>query len=158
MSHNIWPTFLWIKPQRTQLMALVEINWQPTRTDLKVFGIGLAIFCTIVGVLVYRMDREFGFIESAFACIAVIALMISLIQPTWLKPIYLLFTVLAFPIGWVVSHLLLATVFFMVFTPTGLLMRLFGRDPLHRHFDSSANSYWVAHRSSKSPEDYFRQF
>ena len=43
-----------------------------------------------------------------------------------------------YPIGWVVSHLLLAIVYYLVLTPIGLVMRLFGGDPMHRGFDRSA--------------------
>ena len=40
--------------------------------------------------------------------------------------------VLAFPIGWTVSQVMLAMMFFGLFTPIGLVFRLIGRDPLHR--------------------------
>ena len=46
-----------------------------------------------------------------------------------------------FPIGWVVSHLLLGVVYFLVLTPIGLTLRALGRDPLERRFDQSASSY-----------------
>jgi hypothetical protein len=34
-------------------------------------------------------------------------------------------------------------IFYAVVTPTGLLMRLFGKRPLSLAFDAKANSYWV---------------
>ncbi len=139
-------------------MAMVEINWLPTRTDLKVFGIGLAVFCAVVGVLCYRSDGEFGTAEMLLAAVAALSVVIGLLAPSWLRPVYLVFVVLAFPIGWVVSHVLLAVVFYGVFTPIGLVMRLLGRDPLERRFDPEAPSYWVPCERQRSSEDYFRQF
>ena len=139
-------------------MALVEINWQPTRTDLRVFGIGLAVFCAVIAVFCYRSDRDFGAVEGLLAAAAVLSVLLSLIVPGWLRPVYLVFIVLAFPIGWVMSHLLLAVVFYGVFTPIGLAMRIVGRDPLERRFDTKAETYWVPCERQKSAEDYFRQF
>ena len=40
--------------------------------------------------------------------------------------------VLAFPIGWTVSQVILLLMFYGLFTPIGLVFRLIGRDPLHR--------------------------
>ena len=40
--------------------------------------------------------------------------------------------VLAFPIGWTVSQVILLLMFYGLFTPIGLVFRLIGRDPLQR--------------------------
>ena len=42
------------------------------------------------------------------------------------------------PIGLALSHVILGAVFYIVFTPVGLVMRLLGKDPLHRRFDRAA--------------------
>jgi hypothetical protein len=49
-------------------------------------------------------------------------------------------------------------VFYLVFTPVGLVMRLLGRDPLQRRFDREAGTYWVDHVEPRSVEEYFRQY
>lgn len=136
----------------------MEINWQPTKRDLRVFGFGLAVFCAVIAWLCYQSDGEFELVESALTGAAVLAVGLSLLAPQSLRPVYCVFMALAFPIGWVVSHVLLAVVFYAVFTPVGLCMRLFGRDPMHRRFDPNAESYWVPRRGEKSRNDYFRQF
>ena len=139
-------------------MAFVEINWQPTRKDLRIFGIGLAVFCAVIAWLCYRSDRQFGLIEMALTGVAVLAVAVSLFAPEWLRQVYFVFMVVAFPIGWVMSHVLLAVVFYAVFTPIGLIMRLTGRDPMQRRFDPNAESYWIPRQGEKSRTDYFRQF
>lgn len=48
--------------------------------------------------------------------------------------------------------------YFVVFTPLGLLSRLLGRDPLTRRFDPHADSYWVPVASREDPSSYFEQF
>ena len=60
-----------------------------------------------------------------------------------LRPIYVGWMVLAFPIGWTVSQVILAVMFFGLFTPIGLVFRLIGRDPLHRARRPGVESYWT---------------
>lgn len=139
-------------------MALIEINWQPTRSELRVFGLGLAMFCLVIGIILFRQDGNFGVIESLLAGIAVIAASVSFYAPGWLKRVYYVFMIVTFPLGWAISHLLLAVIFYALFTPIGLVMRLLGRDPMHRRRDPDATSYWVPHKKKDSRENYFRQF
>jgi hypothetical protein len=65
---------------------------------------------------------------------------------------------LAFPIGWTVSHVLLAVTYYLVLTPIGLIMRAVGRDPMRRRLDPEAKSYWIEHRPDRDPSRYFRQY
>ena len=51
-----------------------------------------------------------------------------------------------------IAHpVVLAFVYFAVVTPTGLLLRAFGKDPLRLRFDPSAASYWIV-RQPPGPE------
>ena len=52
--------------------------------------------------------------------------------PSGFDSIYVGWMVLAFPIGWTISQIMLLAMFFGLFTPIGLVFRLLGRDPLHR--------------------------
>ena len=60
------------------------------------------------------------------------------------------------PIGWIVSHAVLAIVYYGILTPIGLLLRLF-RDPMLRRFDPDAASYWMERESDDDLSRYFRQ-
>ena len=50
--------------------------------------------------------------------------------PALVRPIFVGWMVLAFPIGWAVSLVLLGLVYYGLFTPIGLVFRLVGRDAL----------------------------
>ena len=65
--------------------------------------------------------------------------------------------VAAYPIGWVVSHLILAAIFYGVFTIAGAAMRIFGYDPLQRKRRPSDATYWSSVRQNRDPQSYFRQ-
>jgi branched-chain amino acid transport system permease protein len=60
------------------------------------------------------------------------------------------------PIGWVLSHILLRVIYYLVLTPVALVFRLAGRDPLAlRRRD--ATSHWVPFAQGEDGESYFRQ-
>ncbi|MCE5270112.1 SxtJ family membrane protein, partial [bacterium] len=64
-------------------------------------------------------------------------------QKLWMK--------LAHALGWFNTRLLLILVFYLVLTPVGLLMRLFGKRPLSLGWDKDAPSYWI--EREKKPFD-----
>ena len=65
--------------------------------------------------------------------------------------------VLTAPLGWVISHLLLAILFFAVFTPVALVFRLIGRDALRRR-RRARETYWIRRSPATDPGWYFCQF
>jgi hypothetical protein len=67
-------------------------------------------------------------------------------------------SLLAFPIGFLLSHVVLVVLFFGVLTPVGLLLRLLGHDLLSRGFEKDRKSYWVDLPETTERRDYFRQF
>jgi len=139
-------------------MGVIEIDRNPSPRTLRFFGLLFAVFCGLVGALLrWRFDLGTAATVVWIAGAGVAAL--YYLVPPLRRPLYLGWIHAAFPIGWLLSHLLLALVYYGVLTPIGLVMRLFRRDPLHRRFDPEAESYWVEYRASADPtRRYFRQF
>ena len=75
-----------------------------------------------------------------------------------LRIVFLLASYATFPIGFVVSYVILAVVYYLVLTPIGLVLRLTGYDPMQRRFDRNAKTYWTPREQEESTEQYFRQF
>ncbi len=69
------------------------------------------------------------------------------------------FTVAICAIGGIIMKAVLAVIYFVILTPVGLVKRLMGKDPMARHLDKDAQSYWIK-RSNMSPtkKDMERQF
>lgn len=74
------------------------------------------------------------------------------------KQVYVGWIRSAQPAGWTISAALFSLIYYGLLTPVGVVMKLAGRDPLERHFDASAASYWKERQPSDDPDRYFRQF
>lgn len=138
-------------------MAVIEINRNPSARDLRWFGVLLLAFAGLVGALVrWRLDAPTA--ATAIWATGVVLAAIYYAWPAARRPIFVGWMYLAYPIGWVMSHVILAAIYFLVITPIGLLMRALGRDPMTRRFDRSAASYWEARERRAGTDRYFRQF
>ena len=138
-------------------MALIEINRNPSRRELLVFGALLAAFCGLIGAL---LRFQFGWAAAGNAVwgIGVLLWAAQSLIPALRRPLYLGWMYAAFPIGWLISHMLLTAVYFLVLTPIGLTMRLLGRDPMHRRLDRKRPTYWLDRKDEADSARYFRQF
>lgn len=139
-------------------MALVTLNLKPTDKQLRDFGDLSLAMCNVLGLALYAFSRLSPKGLAIFCLIGLGVYALSRLSTRWVKPIYQALMLAAFPIGWVVSHIVMALFFYGVITPVGLLFRLFGRDPLARRFEPQSDSYWLAVQRQRKPQDYFRQF
>jgi hypothetical protein len=147
-------------------MAVLDINLRPDRRTLRTFGFVCLVGFGLLGLLIWWRGGLFGLgfgsaampVAWALWGLGGLAAMLSLVAPGANRVLFVGLVVLTYPIGWVVSHVLMGVVFYGVLTPVGLFFRLIGRDPLHRRFDRQAASYWVPHRRVDRVERYFRQF
>ena len=81
----------------------------------------------------------------------------ALLLPTILRPIYKLWMRIGLALAWVNTRVILSIGFYGMFTPIGFAMRLFGKDPLHRRFDSDVTTYRVP-RSPRPGSHMEKQF
>lgn len=70
-------------------------------------------------------------------------LTLALLFPKSLEPANRLWMKFGELLHKIVSPVALGIVFFLAVLPTGLLLKLFGKDPLRLRFDTSADSYWI---------------
>jgi hypothetical protein len=78
-------------------------------------------------------------------------------RPDRIRPVFLGWMTLAFPIGFVVSKLILAALFYLVFTPVALVFRALRRDRLALR-ERSAESYWAPKPGAHDLRRYLRQY
>jgi O-antigen/teichoic acid export membrane protein len=75
--------------------------------------------------------------------VAVMLILPALIFPSSLRPFYQGWMKVGQLLGWINTRIILGVIFYLLFFPVGLIMRLFGRDPMNRKFDSDATTYRV---------------
>lgn len=138
-------------------MSLVKINHHPSRFQLAVFGgIWLIVF-GILGVSLLRAGRPASL--TTFVLTAAVAVpIVGWIAPKAMRLVYLGMAYATFPIGFVVSFVILVLVYYLVLTPIGMLLWAFRYDSMCRNFDQGARTYWNPRGASPSPQAYFRQF
>ena len=133
---------------------MFHINLRPGPRQLRQFA---AITAGVVPVVMWF----WGFALDAvlLGCAAGFLFgLLSFFLPMLAWPIYVLLTLCAAPIGWIVGELALVVVFFGVFMPVGLLLRCLKRDLLQLKLDRQATSYWSKKDAPVSPASYYRQF
>ena len=73
----------------------------------------------------------------------------ALLLPTSLLPVYRGWMAVGHVLGWINTRIILGIMFFIVFLPAGLIMRLLGKDPMARKIDKSQATYRVMHAHPK---------
>lgn len=137
---------------------MLKIDWNPTDRLLRQFGwISLFGFAAIGLVLRWTVGAPLA-VTLSLAGFGLLVLVLSLINQRLVGPIYIGMTIIALPIGFVVSHVLLALLYYGMFTPVGLLFRAFGRDPLAKSPDPAVVSYWHVRKAPRPPRDYFKLY
>jgi hypothetical protein len=135
---------------------MVEINWNPDSRTLRWFaGLQVLFFCLLSWLWRSSLGTTAGTILIAVsACVGIV----GLARPSWIKPIYVAWMVTVFPIGWVMSHLVLGVIYYVVLTPIAVMVRWRRGDPLQRKFDPASPTYWTPRQSAAPSERYFRQY
>jgi hypothetical protein len=132
-----------------------DLPLKPTPRMLRQFALLWILFFGALAVASWYRGADS--VRTLILGSVAVAGFVGYIAPAAIRPIFVAWLVLAFPIGWAVSRLVLGVLFFLVFTPVALLFRLIGRDVL-RLTRSSGDSYWSPKEIRGDATGYFRQF
>ncbi|MDC3160838.1 SxtJ family membrane protein [Candidatus Pelagibacter sp.] len=112
----------------------------------KSFGIVFFVFFLIIGL--YPLINEDN-IRIWSIVISIIFLILGLINSQILTPLNILWFKFGMLLGRFVSPIVMGLVFFLVVTPTGLIMKLFNKDLLKLRKNKNS-SYWIKRPETKS--------
>lgn len=137
---------------------MTEIHTDPSPRELRWFGLALLAFFTILGgILRYHLGPNPWSRGLWIAGLVVTVLYYGI--PPLRRPTFVAWSYLTYPLGWLLTQLVLLVVYYGVLTPIGLLRRLAGADPMQRKLEPDRDSYWERRREPRAdPERYFRQF
>ena len=136
-------------------MKWTDVVRPPSRTQLRQFaGLFIVFFG---GMAAWRVSH--GQVDVATRILGVLGFVlgpVGVIQPRIMRWIYTGWMVVAFPIGWVVSRLVLTLLYLAVFTPIAFAFRMTGRDVLQRRRPDKA-SFWLTRPAPADAAEYLRQ-
>lgn len=136
-------------------MQWSDIQFSPSDRMLRQFaGIFLLVFGALS--LVEAAIRHRPQLSLLYGTLALTVGIAGLLKPRLVRAIYVGWSVVAFPIGWLVSTTMLALLFYGLFTPIGLIFRAFGRDILSRR-RRNVDTYWRPKPAARDLQEYFRQ-
>ena len=117
----------------------------------KSFGIVFFVFFLIIGL--YPLINEDN-IRIWSIVISIIFLILGLINSQILTPLNILWFKFGMLLGRFVSPIVMGLVFFLVVTPTGLIMKLFNKDLLNLK-KKDKESYWIKRKSKSEMKNQF---
>jgi hypothetical protein len=112
-------------------------------SDLRKFGLIMGGMFTLVFGLIFPWlaDRTAkNWPIWPFIVLAVFWLL-AIIYPEALRPVNALWTKIGNVLGFINSRIILGIMFFLLIFPIGLVLKLLGKDSMHRKFDNKVNSY-----------------
>lgn len=131
------------------------INWNPSRNQLRLFGLTSLAALPLAAALVTR--GSLPAIGIAAAVGGALAL-VGAIWPRGLRPLRVAIDVVTWPFVLLVHDTVLGIAFYGVIVPVGLVLRLLGRDALQLKLDRKATTYWQAKRRPADVRSYFRRW
>lgn len=126
----------------------------PTAGSERGFGIVFAVVFAVIGlwpltnalpVRVWALGLAAGFLAAGF------------VAPGLLKPLNRAWFLFGLALHKIVNPLVMGLLFFFTVTPIALIMRIVGKDPLHRAFDKDATTYWIERNPPGPAPDSMRQ-
>ena len=109
---------------------------------------GIVFFIVFLFISLYPLTYS-GEIRIWSAIISFIFLVLGLLNSKILTPLNKLWFRFGVFLGKIISPIIMGIIFFLVVTPTGLIMRLLGKDLLNLKFNKN-KSYWIEKKGPKS--------
>ncbi|TWT82824.1 hypothetical protein CA13_42870 [Planctomycetes bacterium CA13] len=140
-------------------MPLIDLQSPPTESMQRWFGLSLG---AVLAILAFSVVPS-GAIRQAILSIGIFVTVVYYVMPSTKLPIIRAWQRITFPIAWTVGHFLFGIVFFALVTPIGLLLRVFGHDPLRLRKTDGTTSFWKdrparSDANKEDPRQYFRQY
>ncbi len=126
-----------------------------SKREVRITWIGFTVIFTIIGsILWYRERAAYPYFLGAAGFFGFFAA----VAPMVLFPLYKVWIKFAAALGRFNTKLLLGLVFFLMFTPIGILFRIIGKDLLDEKIDRNAETYWKPKEQIDDLSRYEKQY
>ena len=138
-------------------MTWSDIPFKPTTKALRQFAAAWLIFFLTFGAHQYFVRKHLA-AGLAVMGLAVAVGLLGLVKPLAVRWLFVSWMVVAFPIGWLISLLMLLLMYYGLLTPVAMFFRLRGRDLLRRKPEPHGTTFWMPKDTPQDVRSYFRQY
>ena len=129
---------------------------QTSTKDLRKFSLGLAVILMLLALTQYFWGSK---LYVYFLLAGLASLSIGLLFPAWMKPLQWLMIRIGKVMNWIMTNLILALLFYFVFTLIALIWRLIGYRLLDVRYPDNKKSYWRKRMDGDiTPERFEKQY
>lgn len=123
---------------------------------VKKTGLTIGIVLIIISFLLWYLGKNTFIYLSSIGGLFII---LAIVAVPVLRPFHKLWMMLALAMGFVMSRVILTTLYYLVITPIGLVAKIVGKKFMPLGFDKKAKTYWEKRDNPvKQQIDYERQF
>tara|TARA_A100001015_G_scaffold43099_1_gene47264 strand:- start:3556 stop:3957 length:402 start_codon:yes stop_codon:yes gene_type:complete len=133
----------------------MKINKNIVLPSNQKFGYFFTFIFLIASIYFYFRENNMSF--YVLGTCSIVFFLVTFFKAEILKPLNWLWMSFGLVIGMIVSPIVMGVIFFMIFTPIGILFRLFGRDELLLQFKTKP-SYWTKRNNDLQSNSFRRQF
>jgi len=140
-------------------MLIQEIKNIANIKDYKAFrkfGITIGTVLVLLGIILsIKAGNNLLFLSLSGLVLMLVSLMFSKL----LRPLYIIWMSIAAVLGFIMSRIILSLIFYLVFSPVGIILRIFRKDLLDRKIEPDKESYWNMRKAENyRPEDSEKQY
>ena len=126
------------------------------KKSLRSFGITMSLALSAIAIVVFLKRYNSNL---ALQVVSGFFLLLAILAPALLKPLYIIWMKFAFVLGWVNTRIILCILFYLFFTPISIGIKIFRIDLLDRSIQKDKDSYWKPKEKTPfNPLNYERQF
>ncbi|MEK7727873.1 MAG: hypothetical protein AAB354_05625 [candidate division KSB1 bacterium] len=127
-----------------------------TDRDVRKFGLTIGVVLLLLAAFFWWKEKpsaiHFAFAAALFAAT-------TWLWPRLMRPLYLAWMAFAVVMGFFMTRVILTVLYFGMFTPIALALKIFGKDLLQERMDKSATTYWIKRaRETYEPQSSERMF
>lgn len=141
---------------------MLKVNFRPEPRILRQFAFLAVVGLPLVAGLILRLVGAFAWTHPVLLTavgLGVAQLVLFLVGVRYLtQACFVVLMVVGMPIGFVLSHVFLAAIYYLVITPIGLVFRMMGRDVIGKRLDPKAASYWRDRGQPRPATSYFKLY
>ena len=122
--------------------------------EIKKFGYIFTGIFTLVSVMAAKLNWQTALY---FPVPALFFLIATLWATKLLKPLYWGWMKVAFVLNWIMTRIILGILYYGIVSPIGIVIRIFGNDPIRKKNNGSASSYWIDKKEEFSDKSSYKR-